>query len=315
MVYIKDPIKTNNKKVIKNIHDYHPDYIFLTESTSILPGYEIKEAWRRAYPNEPLPKFYRIDPRQVMKVMRASGKSGTFAKRYQERKKSIGLSRKYEDETPEYFESHKKQLEEFFKKRLKDPTARIFVYDYDWASGESPGSIVALLKDPEKYGLDPSIRRPNIKMNTGGEKVPAPQVTEELGINSSDLLPDSSFWEREAQSITYKKRNVYGSDFRRPRRSFKYGLPKISAYKKRGTELGEELHAELKQEAQKKKSLEQRLSAIIGIGGFLGSIFFLGSSVTGNAIGNLGKSSSSWLGIGLLVIGLIAGFFWLKNRN
>jgi hypothetical protein len=62
-------------------------------------------------------------------------------------------------------------------------------------------------------------------------------------------------------------------------------------------------------------NLEQRLSAIIGISGILGSIFFLGSSVTGNAIGNIGRSSGSWLGIGLLAIGLIAGFFWLKNRK
>jgi hypothetical protein len=62
-------------------------------------------------------------------------------------------------------------------------------------------------------------------------------------------------------------------------------------------------------------NLEQRLSAIIGISGILGSIFFLGSSVTGNAIGNIGRSSGSWLGIVLLVIGLIVGFFWLKNRK
>ena len=59
----------------------------------------------------------------------------------------------------------------------------------------------------------------------------------------------------------------------------------------------------------KKQVLEQRLSAIIGIGGFLGSIFFLGSSVTGNAIGNLGKSSGSWLGMVLFLVG-IAGVFW-----
>jgi hypothetical protein len=64
-----------------------------------------------------------------------------------------------------------------------------------------------------------------------------------------------------------------------------------------------------------RKSLEQKVSSVIAIAGILSSFFFLGSSITGNAIGNISKTSGSWLGIGLLVLGLIAGFFWLKNRK
>ena len=60
---------------------------------------------------------------------------------------------------------------------------------------------------------------------------------------------------------------------------------------------------------EKQKSLEQKVSSVIAIGGLLSSFFLLGSSVTGNAIGNLGKSSGSWLGIGLFLVG-IAGVFW-----
>jgi len=56
-------------------------------------------------------------------------------------------------------------------------------------------------------------------------------------------------------------------------------------------------------------------AAIIGIAGIATSLFFLGSNVTGNAIGSLSKSSGSWIGIVLLAIGLISGFFWMKNRK
>ncbi|MBU3913704.1 MAG: hypothetical protein KKE50_06445 [Nanoarchaeota archaeon] len=56
-------------------------------------------------------------------------------------------------------------------------------------------------------------------------------------------------------------------------------------------------------------NLEQKVSSVVAIGGLLSSFFFLGSSVTGNAIGSLGKSSGSWLGLVLFLVG-IAGVFW-----
>jgi hypothetical protein len=64
----------------------------------------------------------------------------------------------------------------------------------------------------------------------------------------------------------------------------------------------------------KKQSLEQKVSSVISIAGLLSSFFLLGSNITGNAIGNLSKSSVNWLGICLLAIGLIAGAFALKNK-
>ncbi|MEY2664893.1 MAG: hypothetical protein RIT04_701 [Candidatus Parcubacteria bacterium] len=63
----KDPFvfRENNviklKELVKNWHDYKPDYIFLTETSAIPYGYAIKEAWKIAYPNEEIPIFYRIE--------------------------------------------------------------------------------------------------------------------------------------------------------------------------------------------------------------------------------------------------------------
>lgn len=69
----------------------------------------------------------------------------------------------------------------------------------------------------------------------------------------------------------------------------------------------------LKAERSKKHGLENTLTttAIISL---LGGIFFLSNNITGNAIGNMTNLTFNIIGVGLLIIGLIAGFFWLKKR-
>jgi len=63
-----------------------------------------------------------------------------------------------------------------------------------------------------------------------------------------------------------------------------------------------------------KKKLEQIVSTVVAVGGFLGSLFFLGSNVTGNAIGNLSKNSGSGIGIILFLIGLAGVFFYFRKK-
>ncbi len=289
-------MREGSKKGIQGIHKYAPKYIFLAESTSILPGYEMKEALRKAYPGEPLPKFYRIDPRQVRKVMEAG-------------KKVVQGNANEEDRT--YFESKKEELQEFLKKRIADRDAHILVYDQDWSTGKSPASIVALLKNPEIYGFNSEVKSQNVKMNDFGSNV-REDTAREFDIHPSDILPSSTLrLESDDVRITYKERPNYGSNFRRPRIKAKDGLPLISLYKKAGRELGEELHAEI----EKKKSLEQKVSSVVAIAGIVSSLFFISSNVTGNAIANISFQNSSFLGAGLLVVGLVAGFFWVKSRK
>lgn len=67
---------------------------------------------------------------------------------------------------------------------------------------------------------------------------------------------------------------------------------------------------EEKLEAEKKR----RGYAVVSIAGVLGSLFFLSSNVTGNAISNLTNVTSSFIGAGLLIIGIVAGAFALKSK-
>ena len=72
---------------------------------------------------------------------------------------------------------------------------------------------------------------------------------------------------------------------------------------------------ELTNISPKKQKLEQKISGTIAIISLIGSLFFLGSNITGNIIGNLTKTNSNWTGIILLSIGLITGFSlaWVSN--
>ena len=49
--------------------------------------------------------------------------------------------------------------------------------------------------------------------------------------------------------------------------------------------------------------------------GLSAGLALLSPTITGNAIGNLSIGMTSYLGTGLLILGLIAGFFWFKYRN
>ena len=66
---------------------------------------------------------------------------------------------------------------------------------------------------------------------------------------------------------------------------------------------------------KKKRGLEEKLEMSIMIFSFITSFFFLSSNLTGNVIADLSAKTTSFLGAGLLIIGLVADFFWLRNRK
>lgn len=63
-----------------------------------------------------------------------------------------------------------------------------------------------------------------------------------------------------------------------------------------------------------KKDLENIVAQIISVSSITLSIFFLSSNITGNAIADLPIKANSFIGAGLFIISLIAGFFWLKSK-
>lgn len=67
------------------------------------------------------------------------------------------------------------------------------------------------------------------------------------------------------------------------------------------------------QSKQNGKGLEKTL-AITSVLGLIGGIFFYATRLTGNVIG-ISTQTSSLIGVGLLIVGLIAGFAWIKLKK
>jgi len=80
-----------------------------------------------------------------------------------------------------------------------------------------------------------------------------------------------------------------------------------------------EEHPDLRPSVKTKRNTEGNLegalaSASLAIVGIFSGLFFLSSNITGNAIANVSQSSGNILGAVLLVVGLVAGFFWVKKK-
>jgi len=64
--------KEYNKEVLKErireLHDkYHPEAIFMTQTSSTLYGWAIKEAWKEAWPEEKVPRILTINTKPIEK--------------------------------------------------------------------------------------------------------------------------------------------------------------------------------------------------------------------------------------------------------
>jgi hypothetical protein len=63
-----------------------------------------------------------------------------------------------------------------------------------------------------------------------------------------------------------------------------------------------------------KKNLEGKVGATTAIIGLLGSILFLSSNFTGNAIGNISRSSGNWIGVVLFLVGIAGGLLYFRRK-
>jgi len=341
----KTIIKTNWKEIVlgqenKNdfkreliaIHKFNPKYIFLTETSALPVGYAFKEAWKKAYPGETLPAFYRIEPKRLR----------TFEMDIRDRQAiddKICFTTSYVPSSEELNQERKK-IEDFFKKRIKDKNAPILVWDEDTVSGGSPGIVREILTNPETYGLNPEIKCKNVKTVACGNYLNAPcqyddkykaKILEDtFGFKNFLFAPvtkkhagthrstnrDIPYTRGEAIQLRgqIKRESVRCIHFPNREREEYHLKPKdaVQLYKKIGREAGEELHQELE---QKKKKLEQIVSAVLAIGGLGLSGLFLGSGITGNAIGGINQNLGNLTGIVLFIVGIVGILFYFYQNQ
>lgn len=89
----------------------------------------------------------------------------------------------------------------------------------------------------------------------------------------------------------------------------KYGKDSPEVYKFERQEL------EMLRGRKYKYRASRRLEGGLAIIGIIAGLSFLSANITGNVIGSMTNSSSNIIGASLLIIGLIAGFFYFKSRK
>lgn len=62
------------------------------------------------------------------------------------------------------------------------------------------------------------------------------------------------------------------------------------------------------------RGLSGKATATAALVGLIGGSFFYSTKITGNVVG-MSTQTSSLIGVGLLIVGIIAGFAWVKNKK
>lgn len=301
----------NIKKRIQELHDsYHPQAIFMTQTSAPLFGWMIKEMYKTAWTDEKVPTIFTLNVRdasqnQDLPHARDMSTINTDSYGFNRLKKVVkskltGHDIKGNvaiiDERSSFYSDKSYEDKKFTPVFEPNPNSRVGEKGY-WNRG---------LSNPKTLAY--SLRVVNEALKEMGNK----SKVAVLGLGEQRL--EGAPWYRKVGE-GYEKVHRLSKDERRgleaePAEVRDILHPKyaIKRYKGFGRELGEQIKAE--REA-KKKGLEGTLG-IISIAGFLFSILFL-SGITGNVIG--ATETKSLIGIISILIGLIAGFFYIKIRK
>lgn len=291
------------KQLVKDMHSKDPKYIFLTDTSATPWGYFIKEAWKEAYPEEKVPIFYRINPTSLK-------------------------------EPPVQMSKEKiKKFQKYLKKKKIKPEDNIIIFDEFYFSGRSMNAIKDAFENPSRqFGEHCFKNIAYIEGNVGqlkkegGKLLLSHEKKKGYGIGNLFALQKNfgryNTWGGKKVkeddkiliefTVTDKDKDIKTKKFTADikHKKGKEYLEIIKEIKSMGKEVGEEIH----EGDEKRKDLEKIVSGVIGIGGLGAGLFFLQPSITGNVV-NLSQNANSLVGGILLIIGLVAGFFWTKKRH
>jgi len=164
------------KDVTVEVHDFKPDYVFLTETSATPWGYVLREAYSKAYPGQKPPKFYRIDPSAL-----AGAQSSRFDSTARKKMK----------------EAARGKLKGYFEKRIDKENPRVIIFDELYGRSNSVNLVADSLRE---YGVNSDnieIIKPTVKKDgktvAGIEMYPYTKLTTKEGAMTSD----PPHWERE----------------------------------------------------------------------------------------------------------------------
>ena len=329
---------------VKTIHNLQPKIIVLTKTGSIPYGYILKEAYRTAFPNEKQPTFITIDPKSARHIYDNDSLRQKFKDIEAERmaKKLSRYNLSDSDKVMLLDEHFNDDPKRFDNPRYTAGIAKNILINALNKINVHPTLNTGFIAHKIRDGSYTTRRAPDGRYENGNDvfcsgicgwttqmkngivgasryigeeerKISRENIAtlKRYGKNIGSMLNDDSKLSqyKEKLDLFFRLGFTYDGDCKqqilvRPEEvDFDYITPELLK------------ESEWNRKNRRGKNLEQKVSSVTSIVGILGSAFFLSSNITGNAISNLTNQTSNFLGAGLLVVGLVAGFFWLKSKK
>ncbi|MBU1136089.1 MAG: hypothetical protein KJ559_01100 [Nanoarchaeota archaeon] len=243
-LFNKEEVDKTKDKVIETVKEWHdrvhPDYVFVTETSGMPHGFLIKAAWKKAYPNEKPPIFYRINPAAIIPRSKFQPK-----------------------------------IDEFIARRIKKDNASIIIYD-EHRSGfyQVYGKGTMLVDKPDNPNYNPHYSNSSVgkvaiaiagvyekkktKKTPGDIFISKGSVAEGKCLYDPEYKSTSKLYHSMARGLSEDERE-YASDNQNPRlpeedirgrivknpEQRKRAIGLIKELKHIGREAGEELHKKL----------------------------------------------------------------------
>ena len=183
---------------ILEIHNYHPEIIFVTQSSATLFGWLIKEAWRNAWPDEQTPPIVTIDVRPIKRW-----KDG-----YLDAEKILS-ERGYSIKTPqEYQEQLINKTEEILRvHRLEKSLAIVEEGILDGNTAET--SKMILEKASKNLNVNPDINIVNLEINSRARKGPFQKYYDFHKVNKRAAYEGNLALNRSEKEIAKQRIDVF----------------------------------------------------------------------------------------------------------
>ena len=310
------------KENIKGLHNsYHPEAIFMTQTSATLYGWAIKEAWKEAWPDEKIPKIFTINVRPIATHQGEPLIPGTT--QYKEALKS---QKEWYRERAEHHE-----MEKYMKKAEEE--AKRYNQKRDRPNKDWPEFIK--LKNTVKSKLSKYNIKGNIaiidEMEQGLSFGPDDKLMQKLKPSGhhrqSSRTLIASYWavksaaeelgtykrvltlglgESQEKEGPWRRRMFNDSGYERVNttKDRKRVKERISEFKRFGELMGKEIS---------QGKLEEKVGVFIALPSLVLSLIFLQSNITGNAIANITHQSSNVIGVVLFIVGVVGSFLYFKR--
>jgi hypothetical protein len=281
-----------NSDYIREIHDtYHPGTVITTQTSAVPLGWIIKEAWKKAWPDEKPPQVLTLNVKNIsygsLKKARASFREEVDTMKSKLRETKRGGNVIVVDEV------------------LARPPKEWLTGEYTFDTGDYLPFDTDGLKERKTLYIASAVMKTAV--NELGEDVKVGAASPRWMSNppgATRAVPwtiEASYFDDKEDKLSIKRRG----------RKFNPEIKRNIGYlKKRGKLLGEIISDERMNE---QKNLERRVGGTIAIMGLVGGLFFLSANITGNVVGSSVSLSFNVIGGVLFVVGLVGSFFWFRK--